>query len=98
MSMTQILKPKILVTEALAYFEEEKKILEKFALVKLADNSSEEAILKETEDATIIMVVLAVVYVLMLVKKKQLHIKMLTCNISLSARQRLVYRGNMFFF
>jgi D-3-phosphoglycerate dehydrogenase len=57
--MTQILKPKILVTEALAYFEEEKKILEKFAIVKLAENPSEEAILKETEDATIIMVVFA---------------------------------------
>ena len=52
-------QPKILVTEPLPLFEEEKRILEKMATVKLALNPSEDNIMSEIDDACLLMVVYA---------------------------------------
>jgi phosphoglycerate dehydrogenase-like enzyme len=53
------LKHKILITEALPSIEEEKKILEKYAEVKIATSTSEENLIKEAADVDVIMVVYA---------------------------------------
>ncbi len=52
-------RPKVLITEALPLIEEEKRILEKYAVVKLARNTSEEELIEGSQDAMIIMVVYA---------------------------------------
>ncbi len=52
-------KSKILVTEALPLFLEERKILEKYANVKLAKNTTEDNLAEEVGDVDIIMVVYA---------------------------------------
>ena len=52
-------KPKILITEALPLIEEEKKALEKQAFVKLATDTSEDTLIRESRDVTVIMVVYA---------------------------------------
>ncbi|MEM3730801.1 MAG: C-terminal binding protein [Candidatus Bathyarchaeia archaeon] len=52
-------KPKILITEALPLIEEEKRILSKYAHVKLAKSPNEDNLIAEAKDADIIMVVYA---------------------------------------
>jgi len=52
-------KPKVLVTEALPFFDKEKSILEKYADVKLARGVSVDDICSEAKDVSVIMVGLA---------------------------------------
>ncbi len=57
--MNQKVKPKILMTEAMPLIEEERKILEKSADVKLAKSIHEDHLVVEVGDVDIIMVVYA---------------------------------------
>jgi D-3-phosphoglycerate dehydrogenase len=52
-------KPKILITEAMPLIEEEKKILSKYADVKLAKSLNEDELAEGARDADVIMVVYA---------------------------------------
>lgn len=53
------MSPKVLITEALPLIDEEKKILEKYADVKLAKSTTEENLAVEIKDVDVIMVVYA---------------------------------------
>jgi D-3-phosphoglycerate dehydrogenase len=53
------LKPKVLITESLPLIEEEKRVLEEYADVKLAKSPAEDNLVAEVGDVDIIMVVYA---------------------------------------
>lgn len=57
--MSQNVKAKILITEPMPLIEEERKILEKFADLKLAKSTAEDDLVAEAGDVDIIMVVYA---------------------------------------
>lgn len=57
--MSQSLRPKILITEALPLVKEERRILEKHAIVKIAQSCEEHDLVNEVSDADLIMVVYA---------------------------------------
>lgn len=57
--MNQKVKAKVLVTEPMPLIEEERKILEKFANLKLAKSTAEDDLIAEVGDVDVIMVVYA---------------------------------------
>ena len=57
--LSQSSKPKILITEPLPLIEEEKKLLGKYADVKLAKSATEDGLIAEIKDIDVLMVVYA---------------------------------------